>query len=126
MTTSENGTADADVETLVSQWLTVPDIAERLGIDVLKVRQLFNDGVLIAVRRGERNVLSVPSDFLDGDKVVKHLQGTITLLRDNGYDDREAIRWLHTPEDSLPGTPVRALQENRGTEVKRRAQALGF
>ncbi len=117
---------DTDLETLVPAWLTVPDIAERLGLDVLKVRQLFNDGVLIAVRRGERNVLSVPVDFLDGDKVVKHLQGTITLLRDNRYTDVEAIRWLHTEDDSLPGTPVRALQENRGTEVKRRAQALGF
>jgi hypothetical protein len=26
----------------------------------------------------------------------------------------------------LPGSPVQALAENRGTEVKRRAQALAF
>jgi hypothetical protein len=29
-------------------------------------------------------------------------------------------------DDSLPGPPVAALREHRGTEVKRRAQALGF
>ena len=34
--------------------------------------------------------------------------------------------WAFTPDDSLPGTPAAALAENRGTEVKRRAQALGF
>ena len=42
------------------------------------------------------------------------------------YSDEEALSWLYTPDDSLPGTPVQALAENRGTEVKRRAQALGF
>lgn len=118
--------AGSDLEELVDVWLTVPDISEMLKINVLKVRQLFNDGVLVAIRRGERNVLSVPAGFLDVDKVVKHLTGTITVLRDNGFSDIEVVRWLHTPDDSLPGTPVQALQENRGSEVKRRAQATAW
>jgi hypothetical protein len=29
-------------------------------------------------------------------------------------------------DDSLPGTPAQALAENRGTEIKRRAQAAAF
>jgi hypothetical protein len=33
---------------------------------------------------------------------------------------------LYTADETLPGTPVEALAANRGTEVKRRAQALGF
>jgi hypothetical protein len=33
---------------------------------------------------------------------------------------------MFTADDTLPGTPVQALQQNRGTEVRRRAQALGF
>ena len=37
-----------------------------------------------------------------------------------------ALRWLTTADDTLPGTPLQALHENRATEVKRRAQALGF
>jgi hypothetical protein len=50
----------------------------------------------------------------------------LTLLRDAGYSDEEALRWLTTPDETLPGTPLQALHENRATEIKRRAQALGF
>jgi hypothetical protein len=50
----------------------------------------------------------------------------LTLLHDAGYNDEEAFRWLYTPDDSLPGAPAEALRDNRATEVKRRAQALGF
>jgi hypothetical protein len=80
----------------------------------------------VAVRRGENDALHIPADFLVDDRVVKGLPGTLTLLLDAGFTDAEAVRWLFTPDDSLPGTPARALAENRGTEVKRRAQALGF
>jgi hypothetical protein len=68
----------------------------------------------------------VPADFAADGKVLKGLPGTLTLLRDARYSDEEALRWLFTPDDTLPGSPVQALVENRGTEVKRRAQALGF
>ena len=57
--------------------------------------------------------------------MLKHLPGVLTLLHDARFSDDEALRWLYT-DDDLPGSPVRALWENRGTEVKRRAQALGF
>jgi hypothetical protein len=50
----------------------------------------------------------------------------LTLLSDGGFTDEESVRWLFTPDESLPGSPVEALAANRGTEVKRRAQALGF
>jgi hypothetical protein len=36
------------------------------------------------------------------------------------------LRWLYSPDDTLPGTPVAALSGSGATEVKRRAQALGF
>lgn len=81
---------------------------------------------LLAVRRGLDRVLQVPAPFIQDGKLVKGLGGTLTLLADCGYDEIESLRWLFTPDDSLPGTPVEALRGNRGTEVKRRAQALGF
>ncbi|MBL1066759.1 Rv2175c family DNA-binding protein [Streptomyces sp. 7-21] len=115
---------DPKTDALVPSWLTLPDVAERLGVPVTRVRQLVKEGQLIAVRRGENGVLMVPADFLDGDKIVKGLVGTLTLLRDDGFTDEEMLEWLFTPDDSLPGTPTQALRENRGTEVKRRAQAL--
>ncbi|GAA0540536.1 DNA-binding protein [Saccharopolyspora subtropica] len=104
--------------------LPLPDVAERLGQPVTRVHQLIRDGHLLALRRG--GVLGVPTAFLADRAVVKGLGGTITLLRDAGYQDDEILRWLFTPDDSLPGTPVDALRGNRGREVKRRAQAMGF
>ncbi len=115
-----------DLDSLISDWLTLPDLAERLRLPVTKARQLVKDRQVLAVRRGERNVLSVPTAFVAGDQLLKGLPGTITLLADNKYSDEEALRWLFTPDETLPGTPVQALSENRGTEVRRRAQALGF
>ncbi|RBM19788.1 MULTISPECIES: Rv2175c family DNA-binding protein [Streptomyces] len=115
---------DAKTDALVPAWLTVPDVADELGVEVTRVRQLVKEGQLIAVRRGENRVLQVPAAFVGGGKIVKGLAGTLTLLRDDGFTDEEMLEWLFTPDDSLPGTPADALRENRGTEVKRRAQAL--
>lgn len=115
---------DAKTDALVPSWLTLPDVAEQLDVEVTRVRQLVKEGQLIAVRRGENRVLQVPADFVGQGKIVKGLVGTITLLKDDGFTDEEMLEWLFTPDDSLPGTPAQALRENRGTEVKRRAQAL--
>jgi excisionase family DNA binding protein len=115
-----------DLDVLVSEWLTIPDVAERLGLDVGKVRRLLQDGCLAAIRRGERNVLAVPAAFVADGAPLPELRGTLTVLRDSGYDDEAAIRWLFTPDDSLPGTPIEALRLGRKTEIRRRAQALAF
>jgi hypothetical protein len=117
---------DAKIDALVPSWLTLPDVAERLGLEVTRIRPLIKEGQLIAVRRGENRVLMVPADFLGDDKIVKGLSGTLNLLKDDGFNDEEALEWLFTPDPTLPGTPVQALRENRGTEVKRRAQALAI
>ncbi len=113
-----------DTTDLVGEWLPLPDVAERLGIDAARARQLVRDRQLLAVRT--EGVLRVPAAFVQDGRIVKGLPGVLTLLADAGYSDEEALRWLFTPDDSLPGSPVQALVENRGTEVKRRAQALGF
>ncbi|MDM7853591.1 Rv2175c family DNA-binding protein [Cellulomonas alba] len=127
-------------EALVDEWLTVPDVAERLGVDAGKVRRLVQEGKLAAVRRGDPAVLSVPAAFLvpghlanpaapsraeDGAEwtVLAALQGTLTVLSDAGFSTAEAIAWLFTPDESLPGTPLEALRAGRKTEVRRRAQA---
>ena len=116
--------ADA-YEDLVTGWLSLPEVAERMGLGVNRVRQLVSDRQFLAVRRGENNALMVPAELVQDGRVLKGLPGTLTLLADAKFSDEEAVRWLYT-DDDLPGSPVRALVENRGTEVKRRAQALGF
>ncbi len=115
-----------ELDRLVDEWLTLPDVAERLGLDVGKVRRLLQDRDLLATRRGERNVLSVPAALLLDGATLPELRGTLTVLSDAGYGDEAALRWLFTPDDSLPGTPVDALRAGRKTEVRRRAQALAF
>jgi Rv2175c C-terminal domain of unknown function len=95
-------------------------VAERLDVPVTKVHQLIREGGLLALRHD--GVLRVPGELVG----ARHVAGVVTLLRDAGFTDEEALRWLYTADASLPGTPAEALKENRGTEVKRRAQALGF
>lgn len=85
---------------------------------------MIRDGALIAVRRD--GALFVPAELVAGRNVTKHLPGVLTLLRDAGYNDEESLRWLYSPDDSLPGIPVMALGGDGATEVKRRAQALAF
>jgi hypothetical protein len=114
-------------ETIVepSGWVTLPDVALRFEIPVNRVHQLIKEGALIAVRRD--GVLRVPAELVSGDTVRKHLPGVLTLLHDAGFTDEEALRWLYTADDTLPGgTPAGALNGRAATEVKRRAQALGF
>jgi hypothetical protein len=106
-------------------WVTVPDVAERLDVPVTRVHQMLRDHHLLAVRRD--GVLRIPAELVAGKGVLKHLPGVLTLLFDAGYNDEEAMRWLYTEDDSLPGgTPAATLNGPAATEVKRRAQALGF
>jgi hypothetical protein len=85
---------------------------------------MIRDHMLVAVRR--EGVLRIPVELVATPNVRKHLPGVLTLLRDAGYNDDEALRWLYTADDTLPGCPATALSGARATEVKRRAQALGF
>ena len=108
-----------------TEFITLPDAAELLATPITKVHQLIKDGQLVVTTdKAGRRVL--PRAFVAGGAVLKGLPSVITLLRDGGYADAEIIDWLLRADDSLPGTPVQALAENRGTEIKRRAQAAAF
>jgi hypothetical protein len=116
---------EPSADALVTEWLSLPEVATRLDLPLSRVKQLLRDRKLLAVTRpgGDR---AVPAAFLDGDQVVKGLGGTLTVLFDCGFADEEAFRWLFTADATLPGTPIDALCAHRGTEVNRRAQALAF
>jgi len=110
--------------------LTLPQVADRLGVPPKRVHQMLRNHVLAAVT-GVDGAKQIPAAFLccaggGAVDVVKGLPGVLTLLTDAGYNDTEAVRWLLDPDESLPGTPLDAMRSGRGTEVKRRAQALGF
>ncbi len=108
-----------------TELLTLDEVAERMGLGPTGVRQLVRDHKLLGLL-DEHGELRVPADALDGAEPVKHLPGVLTLLHDAGYTPEQAFQWLTTADDSLPGSPLQALHENRATEIKRRAQALAF
>lgn len=104
--------------------IPIPKLADQVGMPVSKLQQMVRDGQLIAIRR-DREVC-VPADFVNESGVVKGLSGTVTVLADAGFTPSQSLRWLFTADDTLPGRPIDALRGNRGTEVKRRAQAMAF
>ena len=83
--TQINPVADA----LVGEWLSLPEVAARLGLPISRVKQLLRDRKLLAVTRpgGDR---AIPAAFLDGEQIVKGLPGTLTVLFDCGFDDERS------------------------------------
>ncbi|WP_300388978.1 Rv2175c family DNA-binding protein [uncultured Nocardioides sp.] len=122
---SETRLADHDLSALVEDWLEWSEVAEQLGVSVGRVRTMIREHQLAAAVPWERAGQRVPALFIQDGEPVKGLPGLVTLMHDNGYDDREIIAWVFLDAD-LPGRPIDALRENRGSEVKRRAQSMAF
>ena len=114
--------AVVDQQNAGREWLSLRELAERIGIDGKRVRQLLREGRLITVRRGNEDV--VPAAFVSDGDLLKGLGGLVTVLHDAGFDEEESIAWMLAQEDSLGTSPVRAMVEGRSREVKRVAQAL--
>jgi hypothetical protein len=116
---------DVDLASLVPDWMDWAEAARELGVTVAKVRTMIRDHELAAAVPSPGAGQKIPAELLKDGLVVKGLPGLLTMLHDGRYDDRECIAWLFTDLD-LPGRPIDALRENRGSEVKRRAQAMAL
>ncbi len=117
--------ADRDLAALVSDWLTWSEAADLLGVTPSKVRTMIREHELAQAVSAPGAGPRVPALFIQDGLVVKGLSGLLVMLHDHRFDDRECIAWLFT-DDDLPGRPIDALRENRGSEVKRRAQVLEY
>lgn len=105
------------------QWLTIPDLVEKLGLTPSRIRRLIEERQLLAVKID--GVLSVPADFLDAeDEPLSELRGTLFVLADARFTDDEAMEWMLSAEESLGVAPIDALRAGRKAEVRRVAQAL--
>ena len=130
----------ANIDVLVDEWLSVPEVAERLDLPLAKVRRLVEERRIVGVRRGEPPALRIPAAFLvpgnmanpanrgsadeaSGWTVLSALQGTFMVLSDVGFDDEAALVWLFSPDESLGCSPMTALLAGRKSEVRRVAQA---
>src|SRR5215510_7541075 len=100
-----------------AEWLTVPDFADKLGITASQVREMLRDGELVSTRRGERNTIQIPADFIvdvDGEPaVVPWLKGTLTLLKDARLSDESALEWLLEDDGELGMSPLAALRSGQ-------------
>lgn len=118
--------SDPGLDELVGEWLDWSQASDALHVSVSKVRQLIREHHLAAAVPVPGGGQKVPAALVMDGEIVKGVPGLLTVLHDGGYDDRESIAWLFTADDTLPGRPIDALRENRGSEVKRRAQAMSF
>jgi hypothetical protein len=119
-------TETPDLNELIGEWLDWSQASDRLHVSVSKVRQLIREHQLAAAVPSPGAGQQIPAELVMDGQIVKGVPGVLTVLHDTGYDDRDILRWLFTADDTLPGRPIDALRENRGSEVKRRAQAMGF
>lgn len=115
-----------ELQQLVPAWLNLPEVAQALDLPITRVHSLITERALVSVRIGERNIRSVPEEFLVDGAILDSLKGTVVVLADSGYGDEDIIRWLYTEDESLPGRPIDALREGRKTEIRRRAQAAAW
>lgn len=115
-----------DLNALIPAWLDWKAAATALGVSVTKVRTYIREHHLAAAVPAPGAGQQIPAELIMDGQVVKGVPGLLTLLHDGGYDDREILAWMFTADETLPGRPIDALRENRGSEVKRRAQAMSL
>ena len=106
------------------EWLTVPDVCERMNLSPGKVHRLLEERALLGVRVD--GIMKIPALFLVEDQPQGDLRGTAVVLLDGGYSDEEAVAWLLTDEDSLGQSPIDALRAGRKSAVRRVAQILAL
>jgi len=117
--------AEVDLGALVPEWLDWAATARELGASVNQVRTMIREHQLAGAVPVPGEGQKIPADFVQSGEIVKGLPGLLTMLHDFGWSDRECIAWIFKDSD-YPGRAIDALRENRGSEVKRRAQAIGF
>jgi hypothetical protein len=111
---------------LSAEWLTVGQLAQRLGERPSRIKDLVRERRLVMVEVGDPPVPCAPTEFVHDGQLIKGLAGALTVLADAGYSPEEAVRWLLTDTPALPGRPVDLMAEGRHTAVKRVAMALAF
>jgi hypothetical protein len=109
---------------LQAQWLSVPDVCERLGLTPGRVHRLVEERALLGMKID--GVFKIPELFLMGDEPLGDLRGTAVVLLDGGFSDTDAVEWLLSANESLGVAPIDALRAGRKTEVRRLAQTLAL
>ena len=109
--------------------LSTDEVCRLLGIEERRLKQLIRDRVLIEARDGA-GVRGVPQEVIvkgeNGWEPLPFLQGTLTLLADDGFTPEESVAWLYAVQDELGERPIDALTSGRHHRVNRIASTLAF
>lgn len=124
--TEDNAATEPDLGGLITEWFDWKAAGDALGVSVNKIRQYIREHHLAAAVPEPGGGQRIPAELIQDGQIVKGIPGLLTILHDGHYDDREILAWLFTEDPSLPGRPIDALRENRGSEVKRRAHAMAL
>lgn len=116
------------LEELVPVWLSVPEAAQLQGISLSATRAQLKERQLVGVRRGPNKAISIPAVFVTEEGPRPEIRGTVIVLSDGGMSDVELLRWLFTPDDTLPvsGSPMDCILAGHKTEIRRRAMETAF
>lgn len=107
-----------------TEFLTIPELVERLGLTPGKLHRLIEDHHLAAIRVD--GVLRVPAEFVQDDHPLPALRGTLLVLLDAGFENDEAVAWLLQHNEELGERPIAALNAGRKSAVRRATQSLAF
>ncbi|MFM6980013.1 MAG: Rv2175c family DNA-binding protein [Micrococcales bacterium] len=107
-----------------TEWITIPEVAEKLNLPLGKVHRLIEEHSLIEHRFN--GVRKVPAIAIKDSEPLANLRGTVLVLLDAGFSLEAAIEWLLTEDDTLKDLPLAALAAGKKAEIRRLAQALAF
>lgn len=132
------------------------DAAAMLGTKPSRIKQLVRESVLpgfwadgswwvvapalveldseLGRLSSEKLRVALPAPSVDEGEVAPQathvplwtLPGTITVLRDAGFDDRQVAQWLLRDSDELGERPIDALSRGRHHRVNNVASALAW
>ncbi len=107
----------------ITEWLTIDEVAQALGLSAGKVRRLIEEHILFSVRVDKEP--KIPAHLIVDGEPLSSIRGTMLLLLDLGLKTEEAIEWLYEENDNLDETPIAALLKGHKAPVRRAAQTLG-
>ena len=100
--------------------LSIEDVCRLLGIEERRLKQLIRDRVLIDGRDAS-GTRGVPQELLvkgaNGWEPLPFLQGTLTLLADDGFTPEESLSWLYEVQDELGARPIGEVDAEDGTPL---------
>lgn len=112
----------------MSDFLTVREAAQRLGIPPRRIKQLWTQHQILQVKVDREPM--IPAECLaqvDGEWVVREsVRGTLMMLLDAGFSDEEATDWMLAENPDWGKSALKLLAENRVREVRNAIIPLAF